>query len=235
MATILEALVALSCFVLGSLAAKPDLYYYPLSPPSRIVMMTAKVLGADLNIKILNILKKEQLSPEFIKVNPQHTIPTLNDNGFVISESRAIAAYLADSSPNGEEIYPKDIKKRARVEEMLYFDIGRLYSNFIGTYKPVVLDGQRIDGNRLKAFDESMAMLEEYLTRNVWAAGDQMTIADLSLHSTVSTSQAVGYDTTKFPRINNWMERTKAAIPDYQIANQEGLDMWKQMAAAAKG
>ncbi|CAB0009796.1 unnamed protein product [Nesidiocoris tenuis] len=97
-------------------------------------MMTAKVLGADLNIKILNILKKEQLTPEFIKVNPQHTIPTLNDNGFVISESRAIAAYLADSSPNGEEIYPKDIKKRARVEEMLYFDIGRLYSNFIGTY-----------------------------------------------------------------------------------------------------
>ncbi|KAF6210728.1 hypothetical protein GE061_013838 [Apolygus lucorum] len=218
---------------LSTLAGKPDLYYFTPSPPCRVVMMTAKVLGADLNIKVTDITKGDQLKPEFLKINPQHTVPTLDDNGFVLSESRAIAAYLADTSPNGEKIYPKDPKKRAQIEQMLYFDIGRLYQNFLDLYKPMLM-GKPWDSAREKALDESLGMFEEYLTRMEWAAGDQMTIADLSLMSTVTTTEAVGHDLSKYPKIKQWMEKTKKAIPDYQMANQDGLDVWKSMFANIK-
>uniref|UniRef100_A0A0A9WWR9 Glutathione S-transferase 1, isoform D n=2 Tax=Lygus hesperus TaxID=30085 RepID=A0A0A9WWR9_LYGHE len=233
MARPVEIILFVVSAALQTLAGKPDLYFFTPSPPCRVVMMTAKVLGADLNLKMTDIMNGDQLKPEFLKINPQHTVPTFDDNGFVLSESRAIAAYLAETSPNGEKIYPKDPKKRALIEQMLYFDIGRLYQNFLDLYKPM-LKGKPFDDALGKTFDESLAMFEEYLTRTQWAAGDQMSIADLSLMATVTTAEAVGHDFSKYPKIKQWMDKTKSAIPDYQMANQDGVEIWKSMFANVK-
>ena len=73
-----------------------DLYYMSLSAPCRAVIMTAKLAGVELNLKIVNLMTGEQMKPEFLKLNPQHTVPTLDDNGFIITESRAICAYLVN-------------------------------------------------------------------------------------------------------------------------------------------
>ncbi|WP_323677962.1 glutathione S-transferase N-terminal domain-containing protein, partial [Halorubellus sp. PRR65] len=67
-----------------------DFYYAPGSSPCRAVLLTAKAIGVDLNLKLMDLMKGEHLSPEFLKINPQHTIPTLVDNGLALSESRAI-------------------------------------------------------------------------------------------------------------------------------------------------
>lgn len=44
--------------------------------------MTAKALGIEFILKNLDLFKEEHMTPEFLKINPQHTIPTLVDNGF---------------------------------------------------------------------------------------------------------------------------------------------------------
>ena len=48
------------------------LYYAELSPPSRSVLLTAKILGVELELKNVNLLQKEQLQPDFIKVSLQY-------------------------------------------------------------------------------------------------------------------------------------------------------------------
>lgn len=45
-----------------------DFYYVPGSAPCRSVQMTAKAVGVELNLKLINLLAGEQLKPEFIKV-----------------------------------------------------------------------------------------------------------------------------------------------------------------------
>lgn len=79
-------------------------------------------------IKNLNLFNKEQLSDDFVRVNPQHCVPTIEDNGFVLWESRAIAAYLVNSRfPEGNSLYPKDVRQRAIIDQRLQFDCGTLY------------------------------------------------------------------------------------------------------------
>ena len=49
-----------------------DFYYTAASAPCRSVMMTAKVVGVELNMKPLDLMAGEQMKPEFVAINPQH-------------------------------------------------------------------------------------------------------------------------------------------------------------------
>lgn len=50
------------------MATKIVLYYRTLSPPSRAVLLTAKAIGINLDLKNINVLKGEHLTPEYRKV-----------------------------------------------------------------------------------------------------------------------------------------------------------------------
>lgn len=60
-------------------------------------------------------------------MNPQHTVPTMDDDGFIIWDSHAIGAYLVEKYGNDESLYPKDLQKRAVVDQRMHFDSGVLF------------------------------------------------------------------------------------------------------------
>lgn len=107
-----------------------DLYYMDVSAPCRAVMMTAKLIGVELNMKMTNLMAGEHMKPEFLAINPQHNVPTVDDNGFHLNESRAICAYLINQYAKDDTLYPKEPKVRALVDQRLYFDMGVLYQKF---------------------------------------------------------------------------------------------------------
>ena len=61
--------------------------------------------------------------PYYLELNPNGLVPTLVDDDFVLTESSTILKYLADKF--NLPAYPKDLKKRARVNEMMdWFNTG---------------------------------------------------------------------------------------------------------------
>ena len=54
-----------------------DLYYFDPSPPCRSVKLLGQALGVNFNVKVTNTFQGEQMTPEFLAINPQHKIPTL--------------------------------------------------------------------------------------------------------------------------------------------------------------
>lgn len=71
----------------------------------------------------------------FLQMNPQHTVPVLDDNGLYLTESRAILQYLANAyGGSNDSLYPKDPRKRAIVDQRLLFDMGTLYKAFSEAY-----------------------------------------------------------------------------------------------------
>ncbi|GLV61319.1 Glutathione S transferase E12 [Carabus blaptoides fortunei] len=112
----------------------PIVYHTDISPPGRAVLLTASALGLDVDVKEVDIFAKQHLTPEFLKINPQHTVPTLDDNGFIVWDSHAIVAYLVDNYGTTDSLYPKDLKKRAIVNQRMNYDCGVLFPSLKGVY-----------------------------------------------------------------------------------------------------
>lgn len=112
------------CLVFQSVVimSKLTLYYTPGSPVARSVFLFMKYLELDFELKTLDFTKREQYSGEFLKLNPAHEVPTLIDGDFILTESRAILQYLANSRRPGSELYPAEPKARARVDQRLSYD-----------------------------------------------------------------------------------------------------------------
>jgi len=204
-----------------------DFYYVPGSAPCRAVQMTAKAVGVDLNLKLTNLMAGEHLKPEFIKINPQHTVPTLVDDGFALWESRAIMVYLVEKYGKTASLYPSDPKARAVVNQRLYFDLGTLYQRLADYYYPQLFAKQPANPENLKKLEDAVGFLNTFLEGHTYAAGDNLTVADISLVATVSTLDVADFDLSKYPNVVAWYEKCKATTPGYDI-NEAGMAEFKK-------
>ncbi|XP_066994628.2 glutathione S-transferase 1-1 [Anabrus simplex] len=206
-----------------------DFYYVPASAPCRSVLLCAKAIGVDLNLKLTELTSGDHLKPEFIKINPQHCVPTMVDNGFALWESRAILSYLVQQYGKDESLYPKDVKKRAQVDQRLYFDMGTLYQRFADYYYPVFFAGADYDTAKLKKLEEAYEFLDTFLENQEWVAGNNLTIADFAVVSSVSTADILGFDISRYPNVSKYFSRAKATMKGYDEINHAGCLELKKM------
>uniref|UniRef100_A0A182M593 glutathione transferase n=1 Tax=Anopheles culicifacies TaxID=139723 RepID=A0A182M593_9DIPT len=206
-----------------------DFYHLPLSAPCQSVRLVAKALGLHLNLKELDLLNGEHLKPEFLKINPQHTIPTLVDNDFVLWESRAILTYLCEKYGKNDGLYPKDPKKRALVNQRLFFDMGTLYQRFSQAFYPVMMEGKELNADNVVKLDEALEFLEIFLDKTAFAAGDKLTVADMTLLATITTIDVTaGHDLSKYQNIQRWYAQLKESVAGYEEICVEGAKKFRE-------
>ncbi|KAH8291154.1 hypothetical protein KR054_009139 [Drosophila jambulina] len=199
---------------------KLTLYGIDGSPPVRSVLLTLNALGLDFDYKVVNLPEKEQLKPEFIKMNPLHTVPTLDDNGFYLYDSHAINAYLVSKYGKDDSLYPKDLQKRAIVDQRLHYDSSVVTSTGMNITKPLFWENNSvIPQAKIDALEGVYKNLNLFLESTEYLAGDHLTIADF--HETAAMTVFVVFlpvDASKYPKLAAWVQRIKE-LPYYEKAN----------------
>ena len=105
------------------------IYGSDLSGPAIKVRLTASYMGIDHKWQVINLREGEQKKEWFLKINPVGKIPAIEDDGFCLFESNAICKYLCDKHQS--PLYPKDLKKRALVEQWIDYANLHIGGNFI--------------------------------------------------------------------------------------------------------
>ena len=90
------------------------LYHGVTSTCSKRVRITLAEKGVDWESVHLNLAKRENLDPEYLKLNPNGVVPTLVHDGRVLCESNFIIEYLDDVFPD-PPLRPADPYERARM------------------------------------------------------------------------------------------------------------------------
>ncbi|XP_063539581.1 glutathione S-transferase 1-like [Cydia strobilella] len=185
------------------------LYHSNSSPPSRAVKMVAGILNVEYEERYLNPVARDQDTPELIEKNPMRSIPLLDEGDYWIADSHAIIVYLFEkyAKPEHQHLYPSDIRKRATINQRMYFECGILFPRLRSVMAPT-FRGKLTDLSKsMKSnIEDAYRTLQAYLSRTLYVADDVLTLADISIVTTVSTLDGIyPVDVKRYPKLKEWL------------------------------
>merc|ERR1719452_185707 len=192
-----------------------ELHGFSVSAPSRAVHMALDLLDLEYNFINVNILEGESRTPEYLSMNPQHTVPVLTDGNLVITESRAAMTYLVSQHKPGQ-LYPACAKKRSQIDQRLYFNIGTFYQRMGDCVYPVCFGKTNTITEEKKESLKEALMWANQMTSCGYVLGNSMTIADVDFMATYSTLEACDFiNLAPYKNLKVWSERMRQQIPKY--------------------
>lgn len=196
-------------------------YGVPLSPFVRKVRVLLAEKGIDYTLEQVNIFPMPEW---FQEISPLRRIPVLRDTDVgedaTLGDSSVICAYLDKKYPE-KPLYPAEPFAYARAlwfEEYTDSDVAGQIG--LGMFRPMVVN--KLMGNapdRATAdttFKEKLPRYLSYLDREIagkeYYAGDQFSIADISVGSQFVNFEHAGYtlDTATYPNLTAFLERVHA-------------------------
>ena len=97
------------------------LYNAPQSTCSQRVRFALNAKGLPFAEIKLDLLAGDQLKPDYLALNPNGVVPTLDHDGNIIVDSAVIIEYLDEVMPQGENFTPRDPVVRARMRTLMRF------------------------------------------------------------------------------------------------------------------
>lgn len=214
------------------------LHFHPVSTASRPVVLFCAEANITYDPVIIDLMTGAHLKEPFLTLNPSHMVPVLEDGDFVLTESSAILKYLADKVDS--PAYPKDLKKRARVNErmdwvntnfyrewayhLIYPQIFPHHTRTPEAQAVLLSGGKEKSEHWLDILDKSIIGSHPYI------CGDAITIADYFAAEIVSSGALIGASFKKYPNVDRWL-KTMRALPSWSKVN-EAVDGF---AASLKG
>lgn len=171
----------------------------------------------------VDFLTAQHKTDNYLKINPNGTIPSASDDGLVITQSNAIMQYAADNGgEKGAAAYPREAKQRATVNAWLFWESsGWFQSNYVylaeNLLKP--LYGKQPDPEILSAEEiKWLAMatvLDEQLGKTKYITGDIPTIADFAIMAPMHLHAAQKLPLDKTTNLRRW------------VGEMESIPAWK--------
>ncbi|KAL5285652.1 GSTE3.2 family protein [Megaselia abdita] len=210
----------------------PILYADNLSPPARAVMLLCKELNLKVEIREVDFCRGGHMQEQFIKMNPQHTLPTLEDNGKYLWDSHAINTYIMSKYGKEEQqrrLYPRNVYQRAVIDQRLHFDNGVLFPAFRDVASALVGKNQPITEASIERAHTALGFLEQFLDGQKYSCGDEMSIADLSFSVSILALKIwLPIEEKKYPNITAWFRRMQS-LPYFSEVNEEGHEKLRKL------
>ncbi|KAJ7785016.1 glutathione S-transferase [Mycena maculata] len=199
---------------------------------SGIVAMVLAEKNIPFELVRIDMAKGEHKTPDFLAMHPFGQVPVIDDNGFILYESRAICRYLAEKySGQGTPLFPTDLKERALVEQGASVE----YADFNLQVVKVAVEavakprqGLAVDETALEEavsdLAKSLDVYEVILSKQRFLVGNEFTLCDL-FHLTYAPIMAgAGIDimTTNGPNVTRWWNEL-ISRPAWVKLREEGI------------
>lgn len=196
-------------------------YYGSGSPYAWRVWLALEHKSIAYEQKILSFSAGDLSTPEFAALNPRRKVPCIVDDGFALYESVAILEYLDERYPDGQRLFPGDVRQRALVRRMVQ-EADQYYASTMERLVDQILftpqekwNLDRISRGRSALADESQRW--ENMIAGEFLSGPLVSAADFTLYPLVALTLRMqrrkpdlDADGLIGARLRAWMERIEA-------------------------
>ena len=182
-------------------------YYHPMSRAVTTDWML-KELGVEHEQVVVDFLAGENDTPEFQAINPMRKIPTLVDDGVVITEAAAICAYLADKYPEQGMAPAVGSPERGAYYRYLFLPGTVLEPQF--TFNQMDIENASPQSWGWGDMERCFTTIEAMTPATDWALGEAFTTADIVFGGTVDFAMQFGWLATPSDKVAAYVQRIKA-------------------------
>jgi maleylpyruvate isomerase len=153
-----------------------------------------------------HLRKGQQRDPSYLAINPQGLVPTLQDQGAVITQSLAIVEWLEETHPT-PALLPRDPLRRAHVRAFAHAiacDIHPVQNlKVLARLRELGLPEEKVTEWAAWANREGLSACEALIQNEPgpFCFGDAPTMADLCLVPQLANARRFGVDLDAFPRL----------------------------------
>lgn len=202
------------------------LYHWWVSSASFRVRIGLALKGIEVETVPVDITDRKQWEPDYVAVNPQSIVPTLEVDGRMISQSQAILDYLEDIQPE-PSFYPADSLDRARVRAIAQIcacEIGPRLSNRVRFFaESNFADPDAVDWHEYWAA-QGFSALEAYVSEGGKAGdfchGDTPSMGDIFIVPQLMAARRRGHDLSAYETLLA-IEKNCLAHPGFIKAHPE--------------
>jgi glutathione S-transferase len=151
--------------------------------------------------------------PEYLALNPNGLVPTVQDGDLVLWESNTICRYLTVTH-RGERLYPATPADRAMVERWMDWQLstlgapmGALLFGLIRT-RPEQRDQAAIEAARRQAI-RAWTIVENALEGRSFLAGSELSLAEIVMGTLVYRWHAFPLERPLLKNLRSWYERMR--------------------------
>lgn len=190
-----------------------QLFAHPGSTCSRKVLTTLAETSLPYELHVVDLSKGEHKQAEHLSRQAFGQIPTIDDDGFALFESRAICRYLAAKA--NSTLLPTDLKQRALMDQWLSVEQSNFSPNamkFVYHYLFKRPQEEAVLGAAAAMIEKTYAALSKPLETNEYLVGDQFTIADIGYMPYIDyiAGSPAGEIMAKYPHVLAWWSRVSA-------------------------
>lgn len=197
------------------------IFGHPGSTCTRKVLMTLNETNTPFEFVLVDFAKGEHKQPAHLARQPFGQVPTLDDEGFKLYESRAMARYI--DAKAGGILTPKDLQARAVMEQWISVETSNFAPHAMKFIYHSVF-GREQTAEVLKsagsALDLAYGVLERQLATQPFLTGSTFSLADLCFApylEYLTVTPAAG-KLAEHPRVAAWW------------ASVSGRDAWRKTA-----
>ena len=205
------------------------LYMHPVSMTSRPIRLFIAENGIAVDEQMVDLMAGEHYGEAFTAINPSRQVPVLEDGDLRLTESSAILKYLADKIDS--PAYPKELKQRAKVNEMMDWFNTTFYRDYAyGWIYPQLFPHHRrpteeihqatIAWGKERSIDR-LRILNDYWLGDgkPYLCGDRITIADYFGACLLTLGEVIRCDFSAYPNIERWLGKMKR-LPSWPKVNE---------------
>ena len=163
------------------------LYGYLKATCTMRVLILLEELKLPYQLHKIDLLQREQKDPEYIKIQPFGKVPALDDNGFIIFESRCIIKYLSKKYDKNSIMNGTNFEEETLIDNWLEVEgqnfnppiasivFEKVFKKMLGfdTDSYAVVRG-------LQQLHQVLDVYEKILSQREYIAGENFTLADIS-------------------------------------------------------
>jgi glutathione S-transferase len=185
------------------------LYTTLLSGHGHRVKLFLTLLDLSFQVVELDMKAGENRKPAYLALNPFGQVPTIQDGDITLFDSNAILVYLAKRYGDASWL-PEDPLGAAAVQRWLSLAAGQIAYGPC-TARLVTVFGAPHDHDTAKKLAVKLFdVLDGELAHKPFAAGNQVTIADIAAHTYIAHAPEGGVSLDPYPNIRAWLRRVEA-------------------------